>query len=1051
LRGLFLVAASLWLVSCAGARTEIILVVTSDLPVPAALDGVRFDMRSPSGEAQQSTADLGVTGLPVSLGMAYEGGPLGPFEVSVVGTLAGTDVLSRDLSVSFVEGETLVYRVVLLSSCVGVTCPAGLTCAENGCRPVEVDPSELGTYVSGGSGEVICSSEVCNGIDDDCDEVVDEEFDLSVDADHCGSCYAPCSPENAEGGCSAGICRLDACASGWSDCDGDPANGCESTTSDLTHCSACGVVCELTNATETCASATCEVVSCDAGWDNCDGRAENGCEINLASPANCGTCGTACDLEHATSSCATGTCELGSCEPGWDDCDGDPANGCETGLNTPANCGGCGTACAAPTPLCAAGSCTDVCPTDTVDCTGSCVDTTSDALHCGGCAMACPVAMRATAVCTDSSCGMACEPGWHDCDGDAANGCESDLSDLANCGGCGMACTLPNASEICTSGMCEIQTCEPGFADCDGSPTDGCEAPLDTLSDCGSCGTTCDLDHASEVCSGGSCSVVACEDGWADCNASAPDGCEISLSTSSDCGGCGTTCGATDLCAPSGSTYACASACMDTTCGMSCVDTGTDPVHCGGCGITCMAPAFATATCAGGSCDFNCNASFTECSGACVDTDTDMAHCGGCGADCDLSRGVASCMGGSCSLVSCDSGWGDCDSSDGNGCETNLQTSSVHCSMCGMACPGGQTCVAGACVGGQVVDVGTGENHTCAVMSSGVVKCWGDNFFGQLGDGLTATTSPTPVSVVGISDALTVSGGASHTCELNDRGRVECWGYGANGRLGNGSTANSATPVEVMGFTNARQLDVGREHACIIDSSNQIRCWGNNNQGQLGDGSTTNRPTAVAVSGISDAVAISAGGSSTCAVRSGGQVLCWGDNDDGQLGDGTTSRRSMPTPTGISDGVDVSVGRSFACAVRSGGTVMCWGRGEEGQIGNGTNPGKQLTPAMVSGLSDAVSISAGRRHACVLRAGDTVSCWGWNNEDQTAPSGGDRILTPMSVSGLTGIDQVAMGDRHSCARVGVAQLSCWGYNFYGQIGDGTTTGQPMPTTVIGVP
>src|SRR5262249_29812283 len=148
-------------------------------------------------------------------------------------------------------------------------------------------------------------------------------------------------------GCAAGSCTVASCSSGFSDCDGNPADGCEvNLNADPSNCGACGHVCSLPSATAGCAGGACVVASCNAGFGNCDGNPANGCETPLNTHTNCGACGATCALANATSSCSTGLCALVSCNAGFDNCDGSPANGCETPLNTNANCGACGTACA---------------------------------------------------------------------------------------------------------------------------------------------------------------------------------------------------------------------------------------------------------------------------------------------------------------------------------------------------------------------------------------------------------------------------------------------------------------------------------------------------------------------------------------------------------------------------------------------------------------------------------------------------------------------------------------------------------------------------------
>ncbi|MDD5434431.1 MAG: hypothetical protein PH343_03280, partial [Nitrospira sp.] len=150
------------------------------------------------------------------------------------------------------------------------------------------------------------------------------------------------------------------------------------------------------------------------------------------------------------------------------------------------------------------------------------------------------------------------------------------------------------------------------------------------------------------------------------------------------------------------------------------------------------------------------------------------------------------------------------------------------------------------------VEVEAGTNHNCAVMSDGTVKCWGNNNFGQLGDG-TQTNRTMPVAVSGISTAVAIAGGYTHTCAVLAGGSVQCWGYNNVGQLGDGTTTNHITPVVVSGISTAVGIEAGTYHTCAVLADGAVKCWGANSAGQLGDGTTTNSTTPVAVSGISTA------------------------------------------------------------------------------------------------------------------------------------------------------------------------------------------------------
>jgi len=347
---------------------------------------------------------------------------------------------------------------------------------------------------------------------------------------------------------------------------------------------------------------------------------------------------------------------------------------------------------------------------------------------------------------------------------------------------------------------------------------------------------------------------------------------------------------------------------------------------------------------------------------------------------------------------------------------------------------------------------------TCALLTSGSVDCWGDNTVGQLGNGTTGSPNPTPGAVSGVTTATSLATQGSGYCALLTSGSVDCWGDNIYGELGNGTIGSpNPTPGAVTGITTATSLASDGGGYCAVLTSGSVDCWGYNGTGDLGNG-TAGSPntTPGAVTGITTATSLAsdARGDGYCAVLTSGSVDCWGDNTSGDLGNGTTtgpdcSGTCNPTPgavTGITTATSLASDYLTGyCAVLASGSVDCWGDNTYGELGNGTTGSPNPTPGAVSGVTTATHLGTDGTGYCALLASGSGDCWGDNTVGELGNgTTGSPNPTPGAVSGVTTATSGTSDFTGYCVVLTSGSVDCWGDNTYGELGNGTT-GSPNPT------
>ncbi|AKT38423.1 RCC1 domain-containing protein [Chondromyces crocatus] len=396
----------------------------------------------------------------------------------------------------------------------------------------------------------------------------------------------------------------------------------------------------------------------------------------------------------------------------------------------------------------------------------------------------------------------------------------------------------------------------------------------------------------------------------------------------------------------------------------------------------------------------------------------------------------------------------------------------------------------------KAVDVAAGWSHTCAVLDDGRVKCWGDNWVGQLGIGDTRTRGEgpgqmgtrLPAAELGTgSAAVAVAAGAWHSCALLHGGSVKCWGFNEYGQLGVGDYRNRGNDPGEMGDAlpavdlgagkTATAIVAGAWHSCALLHDGGVKCWGDNQSGQLGLGDVEARGDdagemgdglpAVDLGAGQAAVAIAAGEAHTCALLGDGGVKCWGDNRSGRLGLGDVEARgddagemgdSLPAvDLGAGQAaVAIAAGEAHTCALLGDQSVKCWGYSRYGRLGTGKDDrgvepeqmGDELPRVDMGGSKKSMGLSVGWAHSCVLMKEGGIKCWGHNGSGQLGI--GDEVDHGEARWGMSdslpfvnvGAGEVPVlvraGSSHTCALLGEGRLKCWGENMSGQLGLGDT-------------
>ncbi len=324
--------------------------------------------------------------------------------------------------------------------------------------------------------------------------------------------------------------------------------------------------------------------------------------------------------------------------------------------------------------------------------------------------------------------------------------------------------------------------------------------------------------------------------------------------------------------------------------------------------------------------------------------------------------------------------------------------------------------------------------RSASLAQTAPLYAWGDNYYGQLGDG-TNGYSLVPTQTVGLTNAVQIARGASHTLALKSDGTVWAWGSNRFGELGDGSNMERDLPVQVTGLSGIIQIAGGEAHSIALKSDGTVWAWGDNSAGQLGLGKVQETSTPLQVSGLTKVIQIATGSYHTLVIRKGGAVWAWGFNDDGEVGDGSGTQQSSPVQVaGLANIVKIAGGFYHSLAVKSDGTAYGWGSNYTGQLGDGTNTDR-LSPVKIYGATGATNVTAGGYHSLLLKSDGTVWGTGNNADGQLGNGTYETTFIMFPCPGVANATQIAAGGSHSLALASDGSVMAWGDNHGGQLGD----------------
>lgn len=343
-------------------------------------------------------------------------------------------------------------------------------------------------------------------------------------------------------------------------------------------------------------------------------------------------------------------------------------------------------------------------------------------------------------------------------------------------------------------------------------------------------------------------------------------------------------------------------------------------------------------------------------------------------------------------------------------------------------------------------DVVVRDGFACGITTAGVLKCWGTSSAGQFANGVANTTATLPEVVDPGQSYKKMSLGDYNVCGITSADVLKCWGYNNSGTVGDNTVVDKFTPTVIDAGTFYADVYLDYLNSCGITTSGVVKCWGYNYFGAVGDNTTIDRRVPTTIDAGSSYLMLTNTDNRICGVLADGKIKCWGNSPHAMGLDGIT-QTLVPTTlgSGPSQFLKISAGDMHACAVSTDEDLYCWGASYAGALGSGSN--FHSVPKLIDEGVKYADVYAGRDATCAVTTAGVLKCWGYNAYGTLGDGTRTDVFYPKVINSGTSYRKVSVSYLHSCGITTAGVLKCWGFNGSNNLGDGTTTDRLTPKII----